>query len=414
MRPRRPLPPVRRIALLLTLLSTLAGTARAAQPPGRPIVRPFAPKTLVGYAAALARGEMAVVETDAAGRAGQITLLGYAAAPPEVVRALVADPALYPRYIRNLTRSEVERRPDGALVNRWRLSYPIGSFEGADEVRPLPASGAAPGEVGAVEIRSLGAGLYGTFRWEFLPAPGGGTVVVDAGFYDPLDNAILRAMIGQDPALDAGFNLAGGLSVLRALLKEAGAAARAAGHRVDAPVAAGALDLQPLLSRGTLAILRTAADGRLVDVSVTARAPAAPGPLRALVRAPDLWPRLVRPIRRVLIRERDPDGMTLRMTVSALLFDVEADLRVHLFPEGADYLGVGGALRGARFRWDIQPDGPGGSVVVWRGNVHLGDSSSLVRTMFRIEPSFEHSANVSIGLISVRGLLAEAKRSLTP
>lgn len=409
------MPPARLAALLpLALFIALPGAA-APSPAARPEIRPFAPRTLVGYAAALARGEMAVVETDAAGRAAQITLLGYAAAPPEVVRALVADPALYPRYIRNLTRSDVERRPDGALVNRWRLSYPIGSFEGVDEVRPQQARpGAAPGEVGAVEIRALGQGQQGAFRWEFLPAPGGGTVVVDAGFYDPLDNAVLRAMIGQDPALDAGFNLAGGLSVLRALLKEAGAAARAAGHEVAPPSPPGAPDLQPLLSRGTLAILRTAADGRLVDVSVTARAPAPPGPLRALVRAPDLWPRLVRPIRRVLVRDRDPDGMTLRMTVSALLFDVEADLRVHLFPAGADYLGVGGALRGARFRWDIQPDGPGGSLVVWRGNVHLGDSSSLVRAMFRIEPSFEHSANVSIGLISVRGLLAEAQKLRAP
>ena len=69
---------------------------------------------------------------------------------------------------------------------------------------------------------------------------------------------------------------------------------------------------------------------------------------------------------------------------------------------------VGGTMRGARFRWDLNPDGPQGTVVVWRGNIHIADSSRLLRAMLRIEPSFEHSANVSIGLVSVRSAAAQA------
>jgi hypothetical protein len=95
------------------------------------------------------------------------------------------------------------------------------------------------------------------------------------------------------------------------------------------------------------------------------------------------------------------------MTVAGVLFDVVTHFRTHFTQSGADTLATAGAAKGARFRWDISPLGQR-SVVVWRGNLHLGDTSRLVRAMFRIEPSFEHSANVSVGLMSVRALATQA------
>ena len=61
-----------------------------------------------------------------------------------------------------------------------------------------------------------------------------------------------------------------------------------------------------------------------------------------------------------------------------------------------------------RFRWDLSADGPSATVALWRGNIHIADSSRLLRAMLRIEPSFEHSANISIGLVSVRSAAARA------
>jgi hypothetical protein len=388
---------------LIAALALLAGRAVQAGP----ALRPFPAEVLRGYAATLVSSEIAVIETDPAGQARQITLLGYAKAPPALVRDLVADPTKYPRYVRNLSRSEVERRPDGALINRWRLSFPIGSFEGADEVRPLPPRGGGPGPVA---LRSLGPGKEGTFLWEFLPVAGGGTLVVHYGRYDRLDNRILRAMIGRDPALDAGFNLAGGLSLLRALLQQA--AREGAGAAITPPgppMPNAPPDFGPLLARGTLAVVRTdPQSGRLIDVSVVARVGVAHDRLLGMVRAPELWPHLMGAIRGVRVTRREPGLIDYEMTVRGLLFDVVTDYRLLLVAGGADTLAMGGALKGARFRWDLRPDGPGATVVVWRGNVHLGDASRIVRAMFRMEPSFEHSANVSIGLVCVRSLAAYA------
>jgi ribosome-associated toxin RatA of RatAB toxin-antitoxin module len=397
------------VASTWLFFNALGGPVAAALATPRPL-QPFPALLLARYAPILLRSEIAIVETDGSGWARQITLLGYTPAPPAVVYQLVADPKLYPRYVRNMTRSDVEPQPDGALINRWKLSFPIGSFEGSDEIRPIPA---APGAAaGAVEMRSLGAGKNGHTRWEFLRVEGGGTLVVNYGYYDPLDVGILRVMIGKDPAVDAGFNLAGGLAVMRSLLGEAGrvaASQKGADASVKHSAAAAAPDLEPLLLRGTVAIVRSNPQGRLVDVSVVERIPRAAPLIADMVRAPEQWPNFLRMVRRVDVTQREPRGIEYDMTVAAPFMDLQTSFRMLFVPGGADSLAIGGAAKGARIRWDIRPDGRGaGSVAVWRGNLHIADTNRLLQAMLRIEPSFEHSANITVGLISVRSLARQA------
>ena len=83
-------------------------------------------------------------------------------------------------------------------------------------------------------------------------------------------------------------------------------------------------------------------------------------------------------------------------------------------------MALGGELRGARYRWDLSESPQAGAsagaaigappttTIVWRGNLNIGGSSSLVRAMFRIEPSFEHSANVAVGIASMRAMVRRA------
>ncbi|MCS6914726.1 MAG: SRPBCC family protein [Myxococcales bacterium] len=395
--------PLFRLEAQLAVLVVAVARAAAA-----PALQPLPADVVHSLAGALASSEIVLLELEPDGRVGQITLLGYAAAPPALVRQLVADPSLYPRYVRNLTRSDVEPRPDGSVLNRWRLSFPIGSFEGTDLVRPLPA---AAGGVGPVEIRSLGEGKQGMFRWEFLPAPGGGTLVVSYGRYDPLDNFVLRALMRQNPELEAGFHVAGGLSLLRALLAQAERQAQQVGPCPARP-SAGRLDLTPLLRRGTVAIVRTGSGGALTDVSIVERVAAPQELLLHLVRTPETWPRFLRSVSRLRVTRRLGDGIEFRMTVGSFLFDVVTDYRTLFTDSGADNLAIGGAMKGARFRWDLSGDGPSASVAVWRGNIRLGDTSALVRAMLRIEPSFEHGANLSIGLLSVRAMATYALQLL--
>jgi ribosome-associated toxin RatA of RatAB toxin-antitoxin module len=395
---------------LIAVIAVLGAFLQAPVPAwARPTLRPFPYELLIAYAELVRQGEIAVVETDATGHAVQITLLGYTPAPPSLVYGLLSDPTVYPRYVRNLTRSDVEKRADGTLWNRWRLSFPIGSFEGTDEVRLVPGAPGAP--TGAVEMRSLGEGKEGITRWELLPVSGGGTLVVNYGYYDPLDNRILRAMIGQDPAMDAGFNLAGGLALLHNLLAEAGKEARLG--NVAAPggsaASAPAPDFGPLLHRGTVAMVRSNASGGFLNVSVVERVKAPAQRMEDLLRHPEVWPTFLHTVQKVVVTQRDPSGVEYDMTVAGVLVEVVTSFRMLFVPGGVDTLAISGAVKGARFRWDIRPDGPDASILIWRGNLHLADTSRVMRAMLNIEPSFEHSANITVGLISVRSLAAQAR-----
>src|SRR5437870_1533660 len=105
--------------LIIAALALSASTLAASPASARPSLRPFDAAILNRYATVLRRAQIALVESDPKGHAKQTTVLGYAAAPPALVRELVADPLRYPRYVRNMTRSDVEKRPDGVLINRW-------------------------------------------------------------------------------------------------------------------------------------------------------------------------------------------------------------------------------------------------------------------------------------------------------
>jgi hypothetical protein len=356
---------------------------------------------LVATSAAARPTQIALLETDEKGRGKQMTLLGYAAAPPALTRELVADPLRYPRYVRNMTRSTVEKRTDGVLLNKWKLSYPIGSFEGEDAVRWVPGS---PGSAtGAVEISTIGEGKEGISRWEFFAHPDGGTLVVVYGYFDPLDNKFVRLLIGDNPALDAGFNLAGALALLRGLIDRAGREASEFQFAVQAPLEAPSPDFSPLLARGTLAIVRSDGRGALVDVSVVERIPSSVERLEQLVRTPEHLPRMMRMVKRVEITQRDAKGLDYEMTVDAPLLEVVTTMRTLFVPGGADSLAISGPAKGARFRWDLRAD-KDATIAVWRGNLHLSEASRLMRAMLRIEPSFEHGASLTVGLMSIRAL----------
>lgn len=392
----------RRVARIV-LLSLLFATPAVA----RPIMRPFSTDVLLRYASLLRRSQIALLETDAKGVGKQMTVLGYAAAPPALVRELVADPLRYPRYVRNMTRSEVEKRPDGVMINKWKLSYPIGSFEGEDEVRWV--AGAPGSAADAVEVATIGDKKEGISRWEFFAHPDGGTLIAVYGYFDPLDNKFVRLLIGDNPALDAGFNLAGALALLRSLIERANREASEFQFAVQPPLESPpSPDFTPLLARGTLAIVRSDQRGTLVDVSVVERIASSVSQLEQTVRTPENLPKFMRMVKRVEITQRDAKGLDYEMTVDGTLMEVVTTMRTLFVPGGADNLAISGPAKGARFRWDLRSDG-NATIAVWRGNLHLSDASRILRAMLRIEPSFEHGANLTVGLMSMRALATQAK-----
>ncbi len=364
----------------------------------RPTIHPFSAELLARYAPALEHAEIAVVELDPQDHAIQTTLIGYTSAPPEMVHDLVAQPENYPNFIRNLTRSTVERRADGTLINHWKISYRIASAEGTDEIR------LEPGATGAIVSLPIDKGKEGISREEFLPAPGGGTVFVSYGCYDSIEGIpLLSSLLKRNPVWEAGLNLAGALTVMRSVLGEANRRAAAKGIHPAQPSGDGPAFTE-LLDRGTVAVVRSGTHGELLDVSVVDRVPAPLPVILDYLRAPEKWPGQIASVKRVSIKHRDQSGLEYELAMSGVLTDIVTTYRMSYVPNGIDTLGIDGELKEMRNRWDLSPATDGSTIVVWRGNLHLGANNSLLRSMFKLEPSFEHAANVSAGLVSLRSV----------
>src|SRR5262249_3671800 len=135
--------------------------------------------------------------------------------------------------VRNMSKSEVAPKPDGSVDNRWQIELPIGHFSGAFNVRVL-----APLDTGTVEFHSLSR--ESSSSWEFLAAPGGGTVIVEYMHYQaPRATLLLRRMLDKDPANETGMGLAAGLVLVKSVAAESERRARGAKPAVAAPLGSG-------------------------------------------------------------------------------------------------------------------------------------------------------------------------------
>jgi ribosome-associated toxin RatA of RatAB toxin-antitoxin module len=378
----------------------LVAVALAAAPAAATPLATFPRDKIQGLAPLLVNGDMAEIEADPAGRPLQITLFAYAAAPPAVAHDVVAQPEKYPTFVRNLSKSEVTHNPDGTLDCRWQMDLPIGHFNGGMRM----AVDADP--QGPINIRSAGRDSFS--RWEFLPADGGGTVVVYYMHYAaPTQNALLSKMLKQNPGNETGMGLAAGLVLSKSVAREATRRAAAAGTRI-APPKSTAPGFQFLLERGAVAIIRSTPNGSLLDVSVVKRIPAPLEKVLEVVRAPDTWPGFMPAVTACEVQSRTPDGLTYHMTIDGILVSVDTSYHMkYLGNAGVDSLGVDGDLKGSRLRWDLSAQ-QGETLAVYRANHKLGTGSFLLRAMIGFEPLFEHGANVGVGIIAVQSVAARA------
>ncbi|MSP63696.1 MAG: hypothetical protein EXR72_25790 [Myxococcales bacterium] len=381
------------------------------------VLRPFPTPKLTALAPLLVHGEMAAIESDAEGRPRQLSLLAYSAAPPEVVHDVVAHPERYPSFVRNVSKSEVTRAGDGTLLHSWQIELPIGHFNGENRLTfQAPTAGGAPGAPGAPgAIDSQAVGQETVARWEFLPAAGGGTVVVEYLYYEvPRTNAVLDKMIRKNPANETGMGLAAGLVLIKSVAVEAARRAAAQGKTGTPPALAGpSPGFNFLLDRGAVAIVRSLPSGALLDVSVVERIPAPLDAVLAVVRAPDRWPQFIPSVTKCEVVERGAAGLTYEISVDGILLNIDTRYQMRFEKAGVDALGVGGDLKGSRFRWDLSSR-PGYTTAIYRANYRLGDSSMILRALFKYEPFFEHGANVGVGIITVRAIARRATAPAAP
>jgi ribosome-associated toxin RatA of RatAB toxin-antitoxin module len=394
---------VRRVLARFAAQTALAALLVAA--PARAADRPlsFLPaEKLQAMGPLLRTGEIALIESAKGGRMRQVTVMALVAAPPELTHEVVVSPEKYPEFIRNLTRSKVQRNPDGTIDDEFWIDLTLTHFEGTNRYRP--------NRDGSVDVKAIDPNDDGIFRWEFYRVPGG-TVMVMYGYQDVLhSNDYIRRITDAVPSMEHGLALAAQLAYVRSIKARAEALAKPGSFTpFDAHAKGPGFDF--LLQRGRVAVIRSLPDGHLADISILDRLFAPLEKVLAILNAPASYASFIEGVKKSRELQRSDAEVEYQLVSDLSIFSWDSRFAIRPSGRGAvDVYGVGGDLRGAQYRWDLTPLGPKSTLAVYRARQNVASSSPLLLgILFRKEPLFEHGLNVALGLVQVLGVRGRAE-----
>lgn len=408
---------------LMTLCLLAASPARAGLRNRAPIA-PFAADKIKGLAPLLRSSDLAVIESDPAGRFKQASIFTLVAAPPELVREVLLAAERYPDFVRNLSSARVVKPSPGAseagfdLV--FSLSYGLFSVEATDRYVLLPPDPEA--DAPPVQVYDPSEAEGGTLhhRWEFYRVAGA-TVLAHYGYTDVMHGSgMVRRVLERAPQLEHGFAVASQLAMVLAMK------ARAEQIMGAPPLmpASGSAPYDFLLDRGTVVLLRSQ-NGRLSETSLIERSSAPADALLTAVQKTGEWPRSVPTITQVTPIETAAPGAGAESELPRFELRQELPLLswrtrylVRALSSSVDMLGTGGDLAGSRLRFDVSalrpapgPSHAATSQIVLRASQQYDKGSLLIRQLYKVEPLFEYGVNVGMQLMLLRGLRQHAEKT---
>lgn len=385
-----------RLALVAgVLVSSLAAA-------GEHAISPLPKDKLVAMAPMLSHGDIALIESNPDGRMKQVAVITLVAAPPEVVRKVVATPEQWPDFVPNVSRAKVTRHDDGSLDYDFALDLTLVTLRSDNHLVVRPD--------GDIDIHDNNAPDGTRMRWSFLAAPGG-TVMVLYGYVDILhSNHFVRRVVDTAPLMEHGLALAAQHAYAQAMRARA-EKLTTAGSFAPLDAKAGGPGFGFLLQRGRVAVIRTGSDGRLADISVLDTAYAPREKIEQVLLAVGDYARFIEGIKSSRELSRGPGPMLVYSADFDLsVLSWSARYRLTYAPSIVDVVGVAGDLRGSHTRWDLRAIGPKETQIVYRANQDLRAASPLILgTLFRAAPFFESGLAVALGLIHVTDVRGRAE-----
>lgn len=395
---------MRAVVALLLARASLGGTA----------LRTLPEETLRALRPFVERGEMALIESKKDGTLKQITLVALVRAPRATVWKALASTERYPEFVPNVVKSETIRQEGNVRFVDWEFEVPMFNVEGTNRYTFRPPD-AMEAEAVAGDIRTA------ALRWE-LRESGADTLVALYSYSDLRDlNFFLRRMIKFNKKMEHGSVLSASLvfmKSLKALVEgRGGRASRPAGGadgrielrtiRGDAALDFGAVE--PLLDRGTAALIQSRPDGRLRQVVLLMRAHVGRDRLYDVVAHPDRYDDFMPQIEEATAISDDGTRLVWRAEVAAPLFDLEYTARTVRGADGVRTDATDGDLKNARWAWEFVPQRPDRTLALYYANADLRRNSWVVRQMVKREPFYEHGVNVASALVNASLVLGYAE-----
>jgi hypothetical protein len=385
--------------LLLAVLG--GGVARAVEPARPAPLSPLPNDKLLALAPLASTNDLALIESEK-GALKQVTTVSFAAASPEEVREVVIHPERYKNFVRNTKQDDVKKEPGGTLFHQYAVNYTIYTVDGRHRYVLLPKG---PNDAAApVDLYDPDPGGTRHFRWEFLAAPGGGTLVVLYGFSKVPRDGFLNRFLNRAPTLEFGLALIPQMTLLLSMKTQAEKISKL---RPPAPTGTpGSYDF--LLARGTLALFRTEG-GRIRDISLVDRSTARPDVLLSVLGDPTGWHSFVPTLDRTtgLGAQNGMSGVEIEQSLPLMSWTTSWAFRTDA--RSVDLFAVSGDLRGGRLRWDVRPRGDQAELVL-RAIEDFSKGSMVVQQLYRLEPLFEYGIDVGLDLLLLQSIRQKAEQ----
>ena len=364
------------------------------------------------------RGELALIESHKDGRLRQITVMTLVNAPPKICYGVVAAPNDYPKFVRNMSRSEVTRRVGNVALVDWEVEVPLNNLEGTNVYRF--------GEH-AIDIETVSGDLpEGRWRWEILPVAGGRSMVVEYAYADIRQASwFMKQLIKRHQSAEHASILSGSTVFMKALkVRAEKLAGRGPGKRPNPTRRRVAklhsltqgnakLDmraLKPLLRRGYVSLVESFPNGQLKQATVFTYAYTSRSKVFAVASNPGGYRDFMSSVTRSEVLKKEGNTVVYELEVEVPLFNLKFTNRsVQVGPYSVRSRTIAGDLGDARFGWDMEEVLPDRTLVAYYLNTDARRVSWLLRRMIDREPYFEHGFNVATGLVTLRAVRGRAE-----
>ncbi|MCC7386927.1 MAG: SRPBCC family protein [Deltaproteobacteria bacterium] len=371
------------------------------------------PETL---APLLARGELALIESNDDGSARQVVVLSAIGAPPEQVFDVITDVERYPEFMPSVVSIQIVKRQGDMVAYDWELDVPVFNLKGVRAMRTRRPS--------LIEVR----GVAGNFkesreRFELYPLDGGKRTLV--AVYRSIDvesaGLIMKTMIRMEPSMEQGVNLATGFVQVRDLRR------RVEGLPLPGPrkpqtgavppfdriaIGDGGLKLdriEPLLALGPLALIESNRDGSLRQVVLLAEVEASREKLAQVIQAAERYPEFLPNFAKQTVTPAGDHQLKLEYELDVPLANLEGTSLMAIEPNGdVDVVAVDGDVKRGRWRWELVPFGAK-TLPVHYAYSDIGETSFFVRQLIARQPLFEHGIVVAASTVAIIGMKARAE-----
>lgn len=402
--------------LPIGLLALLVFSALPAEAAKKKIVSRRADIDVATMAKLTQRGEVALIETTAEGRARQVVLFSVLDAPREKIFDILMDVEKYPKFLRTVVETKITSEKKGVKTFDWELDVPFFNLSGTRQQRGKRPS--------LIQVRGKSGHLRGSKeRWELYPIDGGKRTL--AVFYRALDvetgGILIKTMVDLESSMEQGLNLSTSFVHMRGLAAHVAGTAplafKAKAGKVPPfeKLALGpeGLDLdrlQPLLKHGQLALIESHADGTLKQTAILGIVNAPREKLAKIVQDPAKYPDFIPNFAEQNVTPKGKNQLELDWELEVPMSNLEGKSLMTIENDGSvDVVATSGDITRGRWRWEFNGVSANRTIPVHYAYSDVRESSWVTKKLVEKEPLLEHGIVIASGTIALTAMKARAE-----